>query len=156
ANGKQLLVDGQKSGVGWALDPDARGAVLWQYRAGKGSALGGMEFGSAVDARQAYFAVADGNSPQPGGLHAVTLATGARVWSATAPPPVCGAPGRGCNSALLAAITVIPGAVLTGSNDGGIRAYATKDGSIVWSFDTNREFTTVNGVPAKGASISGP
>src|SRR5262245_18029973 len=57
SNGRELLVAGQKSGVGWALDPDNRGAVLWQYRAGKGSALGGMEFGSAVDAQQAYFAV---------------------------------------------------------------------------------------------------
>ncbi len=24
---------------------------------------------------------------------------------------------------------------------------------MIWNFDTNREFTTVNGVPAKGASI---
>ncbi len=49
----------------------------------------------------------------------------------------------------------MPGAVLVGANDGGVRAYSTKDGSILWEFDTNREFTTVNGVPAKGASISG-
>ena len=34
--------------------------------------------------------------------------------------------------------------------DGGIRAYSTKDGSILWEFIPNREFTTVNGVPAKG------
>jgi polyvinyl alcohol dehydrogenase (cytochrome) len=156
ANGKQLIVDGQKSGVGWAFDPDARGAVTWQYRAAKGSALGGMEFGSAVDAGQAYFAVADGNSPQPGGLHAVTLATGERAWYAPPPAPKCGAPGRGCNAAILAAITVIPGAVFTGSNDGGVRAYSTKDGSMLWEYDTNRDFDTVNGVPAKGASISGP
>ena len=27
---------------------------------------------------------------------------------------------------------------------------------MLWEFDTNREFTTVNGVPAKGASINGP
>ena len=26
---------------------------------------------------------------------------------------------------------------------------------MLWEFDTNREFTTVNGVPAKGASING-
>ena len=156
ANGKELIVDGQKSGVGWAFDPDARGAVTWQYRAAKGSALGGMEFGSAVDGEQAYFAVADGNSPQPGGLHAVTLATGERAWYAPPPAPKCGAPGRGCNAAILAAITVIPGVVFTGSNDGGLRGYSTKDGSLLWEYDTNRDFETVNGVPAKGASISGP
>jgi len=156
ANGKELIVDGQKSGVGWAFDPDARGAVKWQYRAAKGSALGGMEFGSAADGEQAYFAVADGNSPQPGGLHAVTLATGERAWYAPPPAPKCGAVGRGCNAAILAAVTVIPGVVFTGSNDGGVRGYSTKDGSLIWEYDTNRDFQTVNGVPAKGASISGP
>jgi polyvinyl alcohol dehydrogenase (cytochrome) len=154
--GTDIIVDGQKSGVGWAFDPDKRGAVKWQYRAAKGSALGGMEFGSAVDGTNAYFAVADGNSPQPGGLHAVKLATGERAWYAPPPAPVCGAPGRGCNAAILAAITVIPGVVFTGSNDGAIRGYSTADGSMIWQFDSNRDFDTVNGVPAKGGSISGP
>ena len=27
---------------------------------------------------------------------------------------------------------------------------------MIWDFDTNREFLTINGVPAKGASINGP
>ncbi|MGH9385553.1 MAG: PQQ-binding-like beta-propeller repeat protein [Vicinamibacterales bacterium] len=155
-SGADVIVAGQKSGVGWAFDPDNRGAVLWQYRAGRGSALGGMEFGSAADGEQAYFAVADANSPQPGGLHAVTIATGERAWYAAPPPPRCGAPGRGCNAAIFAAISVIPGVVFTGSNDGGVRGWSTTDGSLLWEFDTNREFTTVNGVPAKGASMSGP
>jgi polyvinyl alcohol dehydrogenase (cytochrome) len=156
-NNRDVLVAGQKSGVGWALDPDNRGAVLWQYRAGKGSALGGMEFGSAVDAEQAYFAVSDTLGPAPGGLHAVKLIDGSRAWYAAPPPLRCTpAAGRGCNAALLGAITVIPGVVFTGSNDGGVRAYATKDGSLVWEYDTNRSFDTVNGVPAKGASINGP
>jgi polyvinyl alcohol dehydrogenase (cytochrome) len=100
--------------------------------------------------------VADGNSPRPGGLHAVKLASGERVWYAEPPPLAkCGKPSRGCNAAMLAAITVIPGVVFAGSNDGAIRGYSTKDGSMVWEFDTNRDFTTVNGVPAKGASING-
>jgi polyvinyl alcohol dehydrogenase (cytochrome) len=155
-DGKDVIVAGQKSGIGWAFDPDKQGAVLWQYRAGKGSALGGLEFGSAVDATNAYFAVSDTlGSQQPGGLHAVNLTTGQRVWFAAPPPPKCGN-ARGCNAAILAAITVIPGAVFTGSNDGGVRAYSTKDGTLLWEYDTNRDFETVNGVPAKGASISGP
>ncbi|MBI3491968.1 MAG: PQQ-binding-like beta-propeller repeat protein [Acidobacteria bacterium] len=164
AGGRDVIVAGQKSGVGWALDPDNRGAVLWQYKAGRGSALGGLEFGSAVDAEQAYFAVSDTIGPptmqfdstlQPGGLHAVKLATGERAWFAPPPPVKCAA-GRGCNAAILAAITVIPGVVFTGSNDGGVRGFSTKDGALLWEFDTNRDFETVNGVPAKGASISGP
>jgi polyvinyl alcohol dehydrogenase (cytochrome) len=156
-NGKDVIVDGQKSGVGWAFDPDNRGAVLWQYQAGKGSALGGLEFGSAADSEQAYFAVSDVLNPQPGGLHAVKLSNGQRAWYTPPPAPKCPpGPGRGCNGAILAAITVIPGVVFTGSNDGGVRGFSTKDGTLLWEFDTNREFETVNGVPAKGASISGP
>jgi polyvinyl alcohol dehydrogenase (cytochrome) len=37
-----------------------------------------------------------------------------------------------------------------------LRGYSTKDGAIIWEFDTNREFQTVNDVPAKGASMLGP
>jgi polyvinyl alcohol dehydrogenase (cytochrome) len=155
-DGRDLIVIGQKSGVGWALDPDKAGAVVWQYRAGQGSALGGMEFGSAVDREHAYFPVADGLTPNPGGLHAVDLATGRRVWYAPPPAPACGSGGRGCNAALLAAVSVIPGAVFAGSNDGALRAYSTSDGSLLWQYDTNRNFETVNGVPAKGATINGP
>ena len=154
-NGRDVIVAGQKSGIGWAFDPDSKGKVIWQYRAGTGSALGGLEFGSAVDREQAYFAVSDTLGSNPGGLHAVKLATGERSWFTPPPAPKC-APGRGCNAAILAAITVIPGAVFTGSNDGGVRAFSTKDGALLWEYDTNRDFETVNGVAAKGASISGP
>jgi len=153
--GRDILVIGQKSGVGWALDPEKRGAVIWQYRAGKGSELGGMEWGSALDSEYAYFPVSDILTPQPGGLHAVKLATGERGWFAPPPPVKCAA-GRGCNPALAAAITVIPGIVFAGSNDGAVRGFSTKDGSIVWEFDTNRTFETINGVTAKGGSINGP
>jgi polyvinyl alcohol dehydrogenase (cytochrome) len=53
-------------------------------------------------------------------------------------------------------VTAIPGAVLSGSLDGGLRAYAADDGRIIWQFDTNREFATVNGVQANGGSMDGP
>ena len=69
--------------------------------------------------------------------------------------PKCGT-GRGCNAAQSAALTIIPGAVLSGSNDGALRAYSTENGTVLWEFDTNREFTTVNGVSAHGASMIGP
>ena len=153
--GRDLLVIGQKSGVGFALDPDKMGEIVWEYRAGRGGVLGGIEWGSAVDGERAYFAVSDILSPQPGGLHAVTLATGQRAWFAPPRPPVCGS-GRGCNAAQSAAVTVIPGAVFSGSNDGALRVYSTSDGAILWEFDTNREFQTVNGVAARGASMIGP
>jgi polyvinyl alcohol dehydrogenase (cytochrome) len=43
-----------------------------------------------------------------------------------------------------------------GSMDGGVRAYSAADGKIVWTFDTNKDFETVNGVPAKGGAMDGP
>jgi polyvinyl alcohol dehydrogenase (cytochrome) len=46
--------------------------------------------------------------------------------------------------------------VFSGANDGVLRAYSTRDGSIVWSVNTEREYTTVNGVAGKGASMLGP
>lgn len=155
AAGRDLIVIGQKSGIGYALDPDREGAIVWQYRAGQGGALGGIEWGAAVDAEHAYFAVSDITSPQPGGLHAVALATGERAWLAAPQPPACGS-GRGCNAAQSSAVTAIPGVVLSASNDGALRAYSTRGGAILWQYDTNRDFQTVNGVPGKGASIQGP
>jgi polyvinyl alcohol dehydrogenase (cytochrome) len=153
--GRDLILVGQKSGMAYAMDPESNGEVVWQYRAGQGGALGGIEWGAASDSQLAYFAVSDMTTPQPGGLHAVNPATGERAWFAHPRPLACGS-GRGCSAAQSAAITVIPGAVLSGANDGSLRAYSAADGAVVWEFDTNRDFQTVNGVPAKGASMQGP
>jgi len=138
----------------YGLDPDKKGEQVWQYRAGRGSAIGGV-WGSAVDAQQAYIAVAGYFTPDPGGLHAVRLDTGERVWYTPPRPALCGT-GQGCSTAQSAALTVIPGVVFSGSADGGLRGYSTRDGSIIWEFDTNRSFETINGVAAKGGSFDGP
>ena len=154
---RDLVVAGQKSGVVYALDPDKKGQQIWRYRAGGGSGLGGIQWGIAADATRAYIPVAEIYNPSPGGLHAVDLATGARAWYA--PPPEtlkCGKVNRACSAAQFSAVTVIPGVVFSPSNDGAIRGYSTTDGSVVWEFDTNHEFTTLNGVRAKGGSMNGP
>lgn len=155
-NGRELIVAGQKSGVAYALDPDKKGEQVWRYRAGGGSGLGGIQWGIASDGERVYIPVADIYSPTPGGLHAVDLATGTRVWHAAPQPPVCGKPSRACSGAQFSAVTVIPGVVFSPSNDGAVRAYSTKDGAVVWTFDTNREFPTINGLRAKGGSMNGP
>ncbi len=59
-----------------------------------------------------------------------------------------------CSPAQAAAATAIPGVVFSGSADGHLRAYSARDGAIVWDYDTVREFTTVNGVSAKGGSLN--
>jgi len=155
-NGRELILAGQKSGVVYALDPDRQGAEVWHYRAGGGSGLGGIQWGIAVDGERAYVPVAEIYSPTPGGLHAVALATGARAWYAAPPPPVCGKPSRACSGAQFSAVSVIPGVVFSPSNDGAVRAYATADGSVLWSYDTNRDFATTNKVRAHGGSMNGP
>jgi polyvinyl alcohol dehydrogenase (cytochrome) len=155
ADGRDLIVVAQKSGMAYAIDPDKEGEILWQYRAGEGSIWGGLQWGAAVDAERGYFPVSDIRLPKPGGLHAVHLSTGERAWYV---PPLalkCAA-GPGCSAAMISAPTLIRGVLFAGSNDGALRAFSTKDGSVVWEFDTNRQFETLNGVRAGGGAIQGP
>jgi polyvinyl alcohol dehydrogenase (cytochrome) len=53
-------------------------------------------------------------------------------------------------------LTAIPGVVFSGAADGAVRAYSSADGKVLWTFDTNRDFTAVNGIKANGGSIDGP
>ena len=53
-------------------------------------------------------------------------------------------------------MTAIPGVIFSGAFDGLFRAYDSNDGSVLWEFDTNGNYDTVNGVAAKGGSINGP
>jgi polyvinyl alcohol dehydrogenase (cytochrome) len=154
-NGRRVITLGQKSGVAWGLDPDKEGAILWQRRVGKGSALGGMEWGSAADDQTAYFPVADQQfgPTEAGGLYALRLTTGEELWHWK---PNCQAGDRGCLQANSAAISVIPGVVFSGTTNGMMRAYSTADGKVLWETNTNQQFETVNGVPAKGGAINGP
>jgi polyvinyl alcohol dehydrogenase (cytochrome) len=88
-----------------------------------------------------------------GGLYALNLDTGEKVWSA--PPAVCG-DRPSCSPAQSAAITVIPGVVFSGGVDGRLRGYSTTDGKVIWEFDTAQEYTGVNGVKGKGGAMDGP
>jgi polyvinyl alcohol dehydrogenase (cytochrome) len=156
--GHRVLLAGQKSGIMHALDPDHEGKVLWQTRVGKGSALGGIMWGSAADESNVYVANADGflarTGGLPGGLFAIRSGTGEVVWHAEPKKPACaGTPG--CSSAQLAAVTAIPGVVFSGAMDGHLRGYSIADGTVIWDFDTLRDFETVNGVKAHGGSFSG-
>jgi len=153
-NGRDLLVLPQKSGMTYALDPDNEGKLVWQQRTGRGSGFGG-QWGAAADEQNAYVGVGDLQSPTPGGLRALKLGSGEQAWSVEPPAKLCGT-APGCRSGQGGAVTVIPGAVFSGSLDGGMRAYSTKDGSLLWTFDTNRSFETVNGVKATGGGIEGP
>ena len=155
SNGKQVLVAGQKSGAMWAFDPD-NGKVLWQSKVGEGSALGGVEWGHAADEQNVYVPIADvipGGKRRPG-FAALKLATGEQVWHVPTPEPVCSWGTARCTAGQSAAVTVIPGVVFSGALDGHLRAYATKDGKIIWDSDTAAQpWQAVNGGQAKGGSL---
>ncbi|HKT87621.1 MAG TPA: PQQ-binding-like beta-propeller repeat protein [Candidatus Sulfotelmatobacter sp.] len=166
SNGKRELVIGQKSGVAYGIDPDQQGKILWQTRVGKGSSLGGSQWGSATDGDHMYVAVGDiafrptkenpskyeVDPEKGGGLFALDLISGEKVWSAM--PQPCGE-RKNCSPAQMGAVSVIPGVVFEGSMDGHLRAYATASGAIVWDFDTERVYDTVNGQKAHGGSLDG-
>jgi polyvinyl alcohol dehydrogenase (cytochrome) len=152
-SGKDVIVVPQKSGFAYALDPANDGNVLWQYRAGPGSAIGGV-WGSAVAEGIAYVAVGGFQFDERGGVHGIDVETGERLWF-TPPQELLCEPGPGCSASQSAAVTAIPGAVFSGSADGGMRAYAARTGEILWTFDANRIFDTVNGIEANGASFDG-
>jgi polyvinyl alcohol dehydrogenase (cytochrome) len=151
STGQDILIAQSKSGMAYAFDPDNGGAVVWQYRTSPGAGLGG-QWGAAADDRQAYFGVVN---QTPGGMRAVKIDTGEEVWSKPAAEKLCGT-ARGCSAAQGGALTAIPGVVFSGSADGGLRAYSTDNGAVLWQFDTNREFQTVNGVKANGGAMDGP
>jgi polyvinyl alcohol dehydrogenase (cytochrome) len=152
--GKQVLIAGQKSGIVWGLDPDQKGKVLWQMKVGEGSALGGVEWGHAADEKNTYAAISDRTVRQGGkpGIYALDLATGKLEWSTPAPKITCAVPA-GCIPGQSSAVSVIPGVVFSGALNGHFRAYSTKTGEILWDYDTEQNFDTVNKVPAKGGSL---
>lgn len=153
AKGKDILLGGQKSADVWGLTPD--GKVVWNRKLGAGSALGGVHWGMASDGKTVYVPIADRAGA---GMHAVDIATGEVRWSHKTTPdcengrqervPYC---VRGF--AMSAAPMVVDGAVLAATLDGRLMIFDGKDGKLIGSHDTIREFKTLNGVAGKGGSI---
>jgi polyvinyl alcohol dehydrogenase (cytochrome) len=171
AGARELVVAGQKSGVVYAVDPANKGEIVWQTRVGKGGVNGGVQWGMASDDRHVYAAVSDvarirktGTEPndiarftlsptEGGGLTALDLKDGHKVWYAT--PPACSST-PGCSPAQSAALTALSGVVFSGSLDGHLRAYAAEDGHVLWDVDTARDYQAVNGILGRGGSLDGP
>ncbi|GAB1260561.1 outer membrane protein assembly factor BamB family protein [Aurantivibrio plasticivorans] len=168
ANGKDILLGGQKSGTLWALDPDAslkegKGIVQWQAQFGEGSPGGGIHWGIATDGNQVYAPINRAyprgtKGPEKPGIHAVTLKDGKRQWTYQTKPN-CDGPRANyvinCKNRLgfSGAPTIIGGAVVTGSVDGMLFGFDVKTGATLFEFNTAREFESINGVKARGGSI---
>lgn len=145
-DGRTLLIAGQKSGNVWAHDPDRKGAVLWRTAlVNNTTEFGGkIVWGGAADDQNAYFGLG------PGGIAAIQLRDGERKWFTPLQP----APTVAAHPGQDGALSAIPGVVFSGGFDGVIRALAADTGRVVWEYDTVRDFPTVNGVTAKGGSLS--
>jgi polyvinyl alcohol dehydrogenase (cytochrome) len=144
------VVAGTKDAYVVALDPDRNGALLWKVNVvpappGDPNSLmaitRGIFWGGAADDRNVYYGV------QSGGVVAVDLATGKLLWHSTFAKA-----GRPASNA--AAATAISGVVFVAGSDGGLHALSTADGRVLWEYDTNHTFETVNKVPAKGGAIN--
>lgn len=129
-----------------ALDPDKKGSTIWEQDVARGIGGGSGEivFGGAVDSQYAYFGLHRGN-----GLVALRLSDSVEQWFTPWKTPDAAQQHRG----VVAAVSIIPGVLISGSMDGMLRAVSTGNGQTLWDFDTAREFETVNGVHAKGGSI---
>ena len=146
ANGKRLVVAGTKDGNVIALDPDKKGAVVWNRNVAanpKGTALqnlNGIVWGGAADQQNIYYGLSGG------GLAAIQLSTGERAWFTKFETD-----GKRVSNA--AATSAIPGVAFVGGTDGKIHAVATADGKQIWEFNTSRDYDTVNKVPAHGGGM---
>jgi polyvinyl alcohol dehydrogenase (cytochrome) len=154
ASGRQILLTANKSGVTWALDPDQQGKTIWTQTVGKGSLQGGVLWGFGVDTQKAYIpnGYFDQTNPDASGaMAALAFDDGHVVWRT--PNPICG-DRKPCKPSHVAAVTVIPGIVFSGTMDGHLYAYSTESGKILLDLDTARDYITVNGTKANGGSLS--
>jgi polyvinyl alcohol dehydrogenase (cytochrome) len=157
SRGRRILVASDKAGMVYGIDPDDEGKILWKQKIAAGGVNGGTMWGGASDDQGvAYIGISDFAAGKPevgGGLVALRMETGQKLWMTPAPKPTC-IGTAGCSAAQPAPVTIIPGVAFLGSWDGHIRAYETKTGKIIWDFDTVQDFQTVNGVKARGGSIN--
>ena len=156
---RTLVAVGQKSGVFHVFDATT-GAVQWRRQLSEpwpSGGISGIQWGSSYDGRRLYAAT---YFADPGTLFALDPADGDVLWQTPNPANGCSSGGAAqyptvCALAHTPAVTTSPGLVYEGSNDGKMRVYAADTGSVLWEYDTIREFAGVNGLTGFGSAISG-
>ncbi len=160
-NGKDWIFAGQKSGIVYALDPDNNGTFAWERRVGRGGIMGGVHWGMASDGQHLYVPIndqsvwpADKDKSPKWGLHALQIPDGTPIWS-TIEEDRCGEKPVewACAPGISAAISATDELIFTGAMDGWLKIYEAKTGKEVWAFNTHRDFDSVNGVKAYGATV---
>jgi polyvinyl alcohol dehydrogenase (cytochrome) len=163
ADGRQVVIGGQKSGDVYAVDPDT-GKLVWKVKPGRGGALGGVHFGMAANAESVFVPINDAldrqhnglpfTEPAHPGIYAFDLVSGKSIWSAPSNPETCAGLKR-CQVGYSQAITATPDLVFAGCNDGWLRAFDAHSGAVVWQVDTKSPVKTVNGEEKSGGSFGG-
>jgi polyvinyl alcohol dehydrogenase (cytochrome) len=179
AEGRGLVIAGQKSGELFALDPDQDGAVAWKMRLSQGTSNGGIHWGVATDRERVYVTIADppratpGYKPNPG-IFAVSLSNGKPLWSlpvergCTVDPadvPRVGLaamqdaanrnPWPDCSFYYghSAAPLLANGVVYAGALDGKLRMLGAEDGRVLRVIDTKKAYGASNGIDGHGGAI---
>ena len=163
--GKDVLLAGQKSGNVFALDPDEDGAVIWQRRVGRGSALGGVHWGMTADEKHVYVPIADppfgAGKPRPG-VWALRIDDGEEAWGYAADAGCVpaqyrrrGLPWPACSFRyeFSAAASIAGDLVLAGALDGRAFALDRNTGAVRWEYGTKRPFDAANGLDGHGGAI---
>ena len=159
AEGKDILVVGQKNGFVYGMDPDNKGAIVWQRKVGLGGYAGGIHWGLATDGTTVYAPNADTDfigrfdGERFPGVFALDAATGKQLWYTRAEEDCREDEKPACDAGVSAAATAAPGLVFAGGFDGQLRAYNSDSGEVLWTYQTNRTFTSVAGREAHGGSI---
>ncbi|HEY0452319.1 PQQ-binding-like beta-propeller repeat protein [Actinophytocola sp.] len=156
---RTLVGVGQKLGVYHVFDART-GEVVWRRQLGvplPSGGISGIQWGSSYDGKRLYIST---YYADPGTLFAVEPATGKVLWQTPNPADGCTTGGAArypdvCSLAHAPAATSSPGLVWEGSNDGKLRAYAADTGRVLWTYDTIRDVTGVNGLTGRGSAISG-
>lgn len=158
--GREVILAGQKSGELWALNP-TDGRKLWRHQFGKGTPLGGVHWGIAIDDRRVFAPINDPATmanPSAAGMYAVDVLTGKIAWEWRARPDCSGDRKTrvsicGDRYGLSAAPLVIDGALVAGSLDGRLYVFEAATGKVMATYDTALAYTPVNGIPGAGGSI---
>lgn len=130
---RKIVGAGQKSGQYWALDATT-GQIVWSTAVGPGSALGGIEWGTATDGKRIYVAesnfdrlpytLPNGKTIRSGSWSALDPTTGKLLWQVADPS----------GSFDIGPLSTANGVVYAPSMSGHMYALSAGSGDVLWDY----------------------
>ena len=160
-DGGNTVIAGDKGGIVYSIDAQS-GVLNWSTRVSRGSTLGGIHWGMAVDQSRIYVAATDFSIDKASGgiadliagampgIYALDIISGEIDWEIH---PTHMYEGLVTPSLFSASLSVTNDLLLAGSLDGVVRAFDTRDGRQLWSFNTAIQVTDINGIAGQGGTI---